>query len=138
MLYRLKARLQRSGVPVLPRIAHGLAIMIGQVTIGDPVVIHPGLYLLHGQVVIDGVVEIHPGVVIGPFVTLGLRSGDIAGPTIHRDVTIGTGARLIGGIHVGEGASVGANAVVVDDVPAGATVVGAPARPTATRASATY
>jgi serine O-acetyltransferase len=129
ILYRLKARLQRLGVPVLPRIAHRLAIAIGQVAIGDPVVIHPGLYLLHGQVVIDGVVEIHPGVVIGPFVTLGVRSGDIAGPTIERDVTIGTGAKLLGGIRVGAGAHVGANAVVVDDVPPGATAVGAPARP---------
>jgi serine O-acetyltransferase len=131
VLYRLKARLQRLGVPVLPRIAHHVAIATGQVAIGDPVVIHPGLYLLHGQVVIDGVVEIHPGVVIGPFVTLGLRSGDIAGPTIERDVTIGTGAKLLGGIRVGAGAHVGANAVVVDDVPPGATVVGAPARPIA-------
>jgi serine O-acetyltransferase len=131
VLYRLKARLQRSGVPVLPRIAHRLAIMIGQVAIGDPVVVHPGLYLLHGQVVIDGLVEIHPGAVIGPFVTLGLRSGDIAGPTLEREVTIGAGATLLGGIRVGAGASVGANAVVLDDVPPGATVVGAPARPTA-------
>ena len=131
VLYRLKARLQRAGVPLLPRLAHRLAIVLGQVAIGDPVVVHPGLYLLHGQVVIDGVVEIHPGVVIGPFVTLGLRSGDIAGPTIERDVSIGTGAKLLGGIRVGAGASVGANSVVVDDVPPGATVVGAPARPIA-------
>jgi serine O-acetyltransferase len=130
LLYRLKARLQRAGVPVLPRIAHRLAIVTGQVAIGDPAVIQPGMYLLHGQVVIDGVVEIEPGAVIGPFVTIGLRSGDIAGPTIERDVSIGTGAKLLGGIRVGAGASVGANAVVVDDVPPGATVVGAPARPT--------
>ena len=129
VLYRLKARLQRAGVPVLPRLAHRLAIISGQVAIGDPVVVQPGLYLLHGQVVFDGVVEIHPGAVIGPFVTIGLRSGDIAGPTVGPDVTIGTGAKLLGDIRVGEGASVGANSVVVDDVPPGATVVGAPARP---------
>src|SRR4051812_2183864 len=90
-LYRVKARLQQLGVPILPRIAHRLAMITGQVTIGDPVVVQPGLYLLHGQVVIDGLVEIHPGVVIGPFVTIGLRSGDIAGPTIEQDVSIGTG-----------------------------------------------
>jgi serine O-acetyltransferase len=129
VLYRLKARLQRSGIPLLPRVAHRLAIMTGQVAIGDPVVVRPGLYLLHGQVVIDGVVEIHPGVVIGPFVTLGLRSGDIAGPTVERDVAIGAGATLLGGIRVGAGASIGANAVVLEDVPPGVTVVGAPARP---------
>ena len=128
-LYRLKAYLQRLGVPVLPRLAHRLAMLTGQVTIGDPVVIHPGFHLLHGQVVIDGVVEVHPGVVIGPFVTIGLRPGDIAGPTIEREVQIGTGAKVLGKVTVGEGASIAANAVVLDDVPAGATVVGAPARP---------
>jgi serine O-acetyltransferase len=130
VLYRLKARLQRAGIPVLPRIAHRLAIATGQVAIGDPVVVHPGLYLLHGHVVIDGLAEIHPGVVIGPFVTVGLRSGDIVGPTIDRNTSIGTGAKVLGAIRVGEGASVGANAVVVDDVRPGVTVVGAPARPT--------
>jgi serine O-acetyltransferase len=127
--YRLKASLQRRGVPLLPRVAHRLAMATGQVTIGDPVVVHPGLHLLHGQVVIDGIVEIHPGVLIGPFVTLGLQSGDIVGPTIERDVRIGTGAKILGRVRVGAGASVGANAVVLDDVPPGATVVGAPARP---------
>jgi serine O-acetyltransferase len=129
-LYRLKAALQRRGVPLLPRLAHRLAMATGQVSIGDPVVIHPGIHLLHGQVVIDGVVEIQPGAVIGPFVTIGLRSGDIAGPTIGEDVAIGTGAKVLGGVKVGAGVSIGANAVVVDDVPAGATVVGVPARPT--------
>src|SRR5215212_4892102 len=50
--YRVKASLQRRGVPLLPRLAHRLAIATGQVSIGDPVVIHPGFHLLHGQVVI--------------------------------------------------------------------------------------
>ena len=131
VLYRLKARLQRAGIPVLPRLAHRLAILTGQVAIGDPVVVHPGLYLLHGQVVIDGVVEIQPGAVIGPFVTIGLRSGDISGPIVERDATIGTGAKVLGRIRVGASASIGANSVVVDDVGPGETVVGAPARPTA-------
>jgi serine O-acetyltransferase len=127
-LYRIKARLQALGVPVLPRIAHRLAIAIAQVSIGDPVVMHPGVYIVHGQVVADGLVEIHSGVTIAPFVTIGLRAGDFTGPTIEEDVSIGTGAKLIGPVRVGAGASVGANAVVVDDVRPGATVVGAPAR----------
>jgi serine O-acetyltransferase len=129
--YRLKARLQARGVPVLPRVAHRLAMSLAQVSIGDPVLVHPGVYLLHGQVVVDGIVEIGPGVMIAPFVTIGLRAGDPRGATIERDVSIGTGAKIIGAVRIGAGARIGANAVVVDDVPAGTTVVGAPAQPVA-------
>jgi serine O-acetyltransferase len=133
VLYRLKAALQRRGVPVLPRLAHRLAVITGQVSIGDPVLVHPGLCLLHGQVVIDGFAEIHPGVVISPFVTIGLQPGDVAGPTIGPEARIGTGAKVLGPVTVGPRAAVGANAVVLDDVPEGTTVVGAPARPVAER-----
>jgi serine O-acetyltransferase len=126
--YRAKARLQALGVPVLPRIAHRLAMMTAQVCIGDPVVMHPGVYIAHGQVVIDGFVEIDRGVVIFPWVTIGLRAGDFKGPTIQHHVHIGTGAKVIGPVTVHRGARVGANAVVIDDVPENATVVGAPAR----------
>jgi serine O-acetyltransferase len=128
-LYRAKARMQALGVPVLPRLAHRLAMASAQVSIGDPVVVRPGIYVIHGQIVIDGLVEIEEGTVIGPFVTIGLRAGDVRGATIGRDVSIGTGAKIVGPVTVGSGARIGANAVVVDDVPEGATVVGAPARP---------
>lgn len=127
-LYRLKARLQARGVPVLPRLAHRLAMAVAQVSIGDPVVVAPGLYVVHGQVVVDGLVEIADDVVIAPWVTIGLRAGNVRGATIERGVSIGTGAKVIGPVRIGAGATVGANAVVIDDVPAGATVVGAPAR----------
>ncbi len=82
-LYRAKASLQAHGVPVLPRIAHRLAMATAQVSIGDPVVVHPGVYVIHGQVVIDGLVEIHSGVVIAPFVTIGLRAGNHQGAMIE-------------------------------------------------------
>jgi serine O-acetyltransferase len=126
--YRAKARLQARRVPLLPRLAHRLALVLAQVSIGDPVLVASGVYILHGQVVVDGIVEIGPGVVIAPFVTVGLRAGDVHGARIERDVNIGAGAKIIGPVRIGAGARIGANAVVVNDVPAGATVVGAPAR----------
>ena len=128
-LYRVKARGQALGVPVLPRLAHRLAMLLAQVSIGDPVQVEPGVYLIHGQVVIDGIVEIGAGAVIGPFVTIGLRAGDLRGPVLEPGVTIGTGAKVIGPIRIGAGATIGAGAIVVSDVAPGVTVVGAPARP---------
>jgi serine O-acetyltransferase len=127
-LYRAKARLQALGVPVLPRLLHKLAMLCAQVSIGDPVVMAPGVYIVHGNVVLDGLVQIETGVAISPFVTIGLRAGDVTGPTVERGASIGTGAKLIGPVRIGQGATVGAGAVVVEDVAAGATVAGVPAR----------
>lgn len=127
-LYRVKARLQALGVPIVPRVAHRLAMALAQVSIGDPVVIEPGVYIVHGQVVMDGLVEVRSGAVIGPFVTVGLASHSFVGPTIGEGAFIGTGAKIIGPVRIGEQAKVGAGAVVIEDVPDGATVVGVPAR----------
>ena len=126
-MYRAKARLQQLGVPVLPRILHRLAIVHSQICIGDPVVIEAGVHLAHGQIVIDGITEVGKGTTIFPFTTLGLSSGVLFGPKVGRNVTIGSGAKLIGDISVGDRARIGANAVVVADVPADVTVVGIPA-----------
>ena len=126
--YRARARCRALGVPILPALLHRLAILIGQVSIGDPVVVEPWLYLPHGQVVIDGFVVIGSGAVIRPFVTIGLLAGNIEGPTIGPQVHIGTGAKVLGPVKVGAGAQIGANAVVLADVPAGATAAGVPAR----------
>lgn len=128
VLYRLKAACQRRGIPVVPRLAHRAAMMWAQVTIGDPVVVAAGVILPHGQVVIDGITEIGTGARIRPFVTIGLAEGDYRGPTIGRGVKIGTGAKIIGPVTIGDRATIGANAVVVHDVPADAVVVGVPAR----------
>lgn len=127
-LYRAKVSLQVRDVPILPRILHRLAMMTAQVAIGDPVVVDAGVYFPHGQVVIDGITEIGADTAISPWVTVGLILGDMKGPTIGRDVRIGTGAKVLGPVVVGDGARIGANAVVLIDVPAGATAVGVPAR----------
>jgi serine O-acetyltransferase len=126
--YRAKARSQAVGIPLLPRVLHRLAIMTGQICIGDPVIVRPGVYIPHGQVVVDGLVKVERGVVLSPFVTLGLKGGNVIGPTIGARAYIGTGAKVIGPVQVGADARIGANAVVLEDVPAGATAVGVPAR----------
>lgn len=131
VFYRAKAAMQARGIPVLPRVAHRLAIVTAQTAIGDPVVIGAGVYIVHGQVVIDGITEIGSGAVIAPFTTIGLKAGVLRGPSLAPNVNVGTGAKILGAIRLGEGCVVGANAVVVDDVAVGATVAGVPARPVA-------
>jgi serine O-acetyltransferase len=126
--YRVKARLRALGIPVLPWIAHRITIVVGQVSIADAAVVHPGVFIPNGHVVVDGQVEIQPGVILLPWVTVGPIGGGLAGPRIGPAAVIGTGAKVLGEVEVGARARVGTNAVVVDDVPPNTTVVGIPAR----------
>jgi serine O-acetyltransferase len=89
-----------------------------------------GLYIAHpvGTVISVDRMGANCSVISG--VTIGMRN-EWAFPTIGDDVFIGTGARVLGAITVGDGAKVGANSVVINDVAAGVTVVGAPAKPIA-------
>jgi serine O-acetyltransferase len=128
VLYRIKAACQRRRIPVVPRIAHRLAIVWAQISIGDPVVVQAGVIIPHGHLVIDGITEIGHGVRLRPFITIGLKEGILTGPKLRDGVSVGTGAKVIGPVVVGKNARIGANAVVVDDVPAGAVVGGVPAR----------
>lgn len=79
----------------------------------------------------NGIV-IHPGATIGPncliFQQVTLGSGEGGVPVIGGHVDIGAGARILGAVRIGDHARIGANAVVLVDVPAGATAVGIPAR----------
>jgi serine O-acetyltransferase len=126
--YRLKARTQARGIPVLPLIAHRVAMMSAQISISDAAVLHPGVFIPHGQVVIQGVVAVHTGAILHPWTTIGLIGASVVGPTIGPRASIGTGAKVLGPISVGANARVGANAVVLNDVPPNTTVVGMPAK----------
>jgi serine O-acetyltransferase len=95
--------------------------------------IGPGLYFPHTQGTVIGANRIGDNATIYHNVTLGAREIDLdysarSRPSIGDNVILGAGAKILGPVMVGSNARVGANAVVVDDVPAGATVVGIPAR----------
>ncbi len=133
LLFRVRNYLRRHDVPLLPYLCDRLSTITWQVTLGRYVDIGPGLYIAHGQVVIDGKVTIGRNCVLSPWVTIGLSGRrrnvyDARGPVIGDRVFIGTGAKVLGPITVGDDARIGANTVVIDDVPSGATVVGSPAR----------
>jgi|EndMetStandDraft_4_1072995.scaffolds.fasta_scaffold281019_1 serine O-acetyltransferase len=101
----------------------------------------PGLYIGHfGGIVIHGDVKIGRNCNLSHDVTLGRVSrGPKEGcPVIGDNVYIAPGVKIVGRIVIGEGAAVGANAVVVDDVPAGTTVAGVPARVVSDKGSAGY
>lgn len=128
VIYRFGARMWGLGVPILPRIARGITMKIAQLSIGDPVVVRPGVSISHGYVVIAGFSEVRAGTLIAPFVTIGLVAGEARGPLIGNFCTIGTGTKILGPVRVGNRAKIGANAVVVEDVPEEAVAVGVPAR----------
>jgi serine O-acetyltransferase len=136
VMYRLRMSLRRHRVPVVPWVLHRLCMRWSQLCIGDAVVIEPGVYFLHGQVVIDGSVRIARGAQIAPWVTIGLITGNSLGPTLCENVLVGTGAKILGPITIGANARIGANAVVIEDVPPDTTVGGIPARIIADRRSA--
>ncbi len=99
--------------------------------------IHPGatigrrVFIDHGMgIVIGETAEIHDDCTLYHGVTLGGTSWNKGKrhPTLGKGVVIGAGAKVLGPILVGDGAKIGSNAVVVRDVPPGATAVGIPAR----------
>ena len=125
--FRVGSWCQRHGLPGLPSMiqrhlyhAYGLDIVIGSEIAG-------GFYVAHPVGTVIAVNRIGRNCSIIAAVTLGLRN-EPAFPDIGDNVFIGAGARILGGVCIGDGARIGANAVVICDVPAGATAVGVPAR----------
>jgi serine O-acetyltransferase len=132
LAHRVAHVLQEAGVPLIPR---ALALATRSVT---GIEIHPaarvgnGLFIDHGMgVVIGETAEIGENVTLYQGVTLG-GTGFATGkrhPTVQDNVTIGSGAKLLGPITIGHGAKIGANSVVIHDVPPNSTVVGNPGHP---------
>lgn len=96
--------------------------------------IGPGLFLPHTQGTVIGAAAIGSNVTIFQGVTLGAKSLDFdyspcLRPKLGSGVTVGAGAKVIGHVFIGDNSTIGANAVVVSDLPDNCTAVGIPAKP---------
>src|SRR6478735_6908429 len=132
LAHRIGHALARAGVPLLPRVIAYLTRTLTGVEIHPAARIGRGLFIDHGMgVVIGETAEIGDDVTLYQGVTLG-GTGFETGkrhPTVEDNVTIGSGAKLLGPIRVGHGSKIGANSVVIHDVPPNSTVVGNPGHP---------
>ena len=132
LAHRVAHALREAGVPIVPRVIAYLTRAVTGVEIHPAASIGREFFIDHGAgVVIGETAEIGERVTLYQGVTLG-GTGFQRGkrhPTLGDNVTVGSGAKLLGPIVVGDGAKIGANTVVVEDVPPGSTVVGNPGHP---------
>jgi len=131
LAYRISHWLWNRRIPLLPRIISQLARWLTGVEIHPGAIIGAGFFIDHGMgVVIGETTEIGDYVTLFQGVTLG-GTGKERGkrhPTLGNHVVVGAGAKVLGGIRIGDNVKVGANAVVLRSVPANSTVVGNPGR----------
>jgi serine O-acetyltransferase len=132
LAHRAAHALLEAGVPLAPRVIAYASRAITGVEIHPAAEIGREFFIDHGAgVVIGETAKIGDRVTLYQGVTLG-GTGFQRGkrhPTLGDNVTVGSGAKLLGPIAVGDGAKVGANTVVIEDVPPCATVVGNPGHP---------
>ena len=136
VFHRIAHALDRVKAPVLPKLLMTAARLVTGVEIHPAATIGRGLFIDHGAgVVIGETAVIGDNVTLFQGVTLG-GTGKERGkrhPTIGNNVVVGAGAKILGNITVGHHSMVGANAVVIRDVPEDSTVVGVPGRITRTK-----
>jgi serine O-acetyltransferase len=133
VLYRSSRAAFLAGVPVLPH----LLSYWNQVTFGIEISprceIGPGIFFPHTSGTVIGASKIGKNATIFQGVTLGAKQIDMGydpslRPELGDFVVVGAGAKVLGGISLGDNVNVGANSVVLRSVPAGVTVAGVPAR----------
>lgn len=131
LLHRLAHRLYQAGIPLIPRLISQVSRFLTGIEIHPGAKIGRRFFIDHGMgVVIGETAEIGDDVLLYQGVTLG-GTGKEKGkrhPTIGNNVVIGTGAKVLGSIRLGDHVKVGAGSVVVHPVPDHSTVVGIPGR----------
>jgi serine O-acetyltransferase len=132
-LLRVAHSLAASGWPRLANCFRFLNMTFFGLEAPNQLPIGPGLILPHTQGTVLGAARIGCNVTIFHQVTLGSLTADYGydlrlRPVVEDEVTISAGAKILGGITLGKGSTIGANAVVLEDVPAETVAVGVPAR----------
>jgi serine O-acetyltransferase len=131
LLHRLAHRLHRMRIPLIPRLISQFSRFLTGIEIHPGARIGRRFFIDHGMgVVIGETTEIGDDVLLYQGVTLG-GTGKEKGkrhPTIGNNVVIGTGAKILGNIYIGDHVKVGAGSVVISSVPPHSTVVGVPGR----------
>jgi serine O-acetyltransferase len=131
-MHRIAHACWRAGLRWLGRFVSHLSRWLTGIEIHPGAVVGRRVFMDHGMgIVVGETAEIGDDCTIYQGVTLGgtsLTRGAKRHPTLGRGVIVGAGAKVLGGFTVGDGARIGSNAVVVREVPAGATALGNPAR----------
>jgi serine O-acetyltransferase len=118
----------------ISQIVTGLSLPVG-LTIGKGLFIsHSGHIIINAKCVLGENINLAPGVVIG----FGIKNGVEGYPRIGNRVFIGPGAKIFGPITVGDDAMIGANSVVMKDVPKNAVFAGIPGRIVSMKGSSEY
>jgi serine O-acetyltransferase len=129
-IFRFARLLHRFGVPFVPWVLKVVNRVLFSISL--PPTVSVGSNVTFGYqglgIVVHRLAVIGNNVIVSQNVTIGGRSGKPGAPVIEDDVLIGAGACVLGAIRIGRGAQIGANAVVLADVPPGAVAVGVPAR----------
>lgn len=131
LFHRLAHRLWSAGLKWLARLVSHISRWLTGIEIHPGAIIGRRFFIDHGMgIVIGETAEIGDDCTLYHGVTLGGTSWSKGKrhPTLGKGVVVGAGAKILGPITVGDGAKIGSNAVVVKEVPPGATAIGIPAR----------
>ncbi|MEM7234898.1 MAG: serine acetyltransferase [Planctomycetota bacterium] len=128
--YRVRPRFLRAPLSILYKCLKVASQILTGIDLPCEVKVGKNFRIEHfGDIIISGDTVIGDDVVLRNGVTIGLRHTGIKGaPVIGNRVDIGTGAKILGAITIGDDVAIGANAVVIKDVPANSIAVGIPAK----------
>jgi len=126
LLHRLAYATHRARVPIVPMILTNVNLSLHGFDIPPHIEVGPRFYVPHPVGTVVTARRLGAGITLVSGITIGMRKGDDF-PVLEDDVYVGAGARVLGAITLGERAQIGANAVVLKDVPADHVAVGVPA-----------